>query len=424
MLNRPSFHFTPPRGWMNDPNGAVYINGVYHLFYQYYPDGLIWGPMHWGHAVSRDLISWKHKPIALCPDELGYIFSGSCVFDTKNVSGLGTAEKLPLIAIYTNHNPQTGEQQQSIAYSLDFEHFTKYAGNPVIENRKESESYKADFRDPKIFLNPVKGGFSVVLAAGQKLEFYHSVDMLCWEKTGEFALEERGFDGICECPDCFPLETKEGVKWILSFSLISPEGHVMPYFIGEFDGDTFHAAEGGKEQLLLDYGMDNYAMVSFLHSEEHYLIGWGENWDYVAQTPATEYRGKMTLVRKPGLVEIAGRYRLRFEPVGKIEKKEYRLHVGDKLSFYNTYGERLVLKVTHKEVIVDRSKSGRMDFSECLQKPGYQMMRASRVTKGDCTILVIQEEGYFEIFAEDGLLAFSVMTYPQEALDKITITRA
>jgi len=124
------YHFTPPKGWTNDPNGLVYINGVYHLFYQHYPHDIVWGPMHWGHAVSTDLLHWEHKPIAIYPTEEEYIFSGSCVYDKENVSGLGTKEQPPLVAFYTAHNPVTGEEQQSIAYSTDFEIFTKYAGNP------------------------------------------------------------------------------------------------------------------------------------------------------------------------------------------------------------------------------------------------------------------------------------------------------
>ena len=138
-MNRPNFHFTPPKGWMNDPNGMVYMDGEYHLFYQHYPDDIVWGPMHWGHAISRDLLHWEHKKIALCPDELGYIFSGSCIYDKENCSGLGTKETPPLLAFFTHHDPKSGRQQQSIAYSLDKEHFIKYEGNPVIANIEKKD---------------------------------------------------------------------------------------------------------------------------------------------------------------------------------------------------------------------------------------------------------------------------------------------
>lgn len=464
--NSPQFHFRPQKGWMNDPNGTVYVNGEYHLFYQHYPEDIVWGPMHWGHAVSRDLLSWEHKPIALYPDELGYIFSGSCVYDADNISGLGTKENPPIIAMYTNHNPKTGEQQQSIAYSTDFVHFTKYEGNPVIANRITSDDYNVDFRDPKIFRNPIKGGFSMVLAAGFKLEFYHSKDLLRWEHTGEFDPSACGFGGICECPDCFPLETEEGTKWILVLSSIPKAGeldkmqeeivdedtiqatatgadstqtyvckelptHVMQYFVGEFDGESFYDTECAKQPLFLDYGPDNYAMVSFFDSEKAQdndwkskkvesrecfskaplMIGWGENWDYAAQTPATDYRGKMTLARSPKLIKTNKGFRLAFEPVPAPNTKKYVLHVGEKLVFRNPDKEKLTIEVTDKEVIVDRSKSGNMDFSTYLQKPEYNVWRAKRFTKGDCPVLVVEDEGYFEIFAEGGLLPFSVMTY-------------
>ena len=123
--HRPLVHFTPQANWMNDPNGMVFYNNQYHLFYQYYPDSTVWGPMHWGHATSTDLVHWQHQPIALYPDSLGYIFSGSAVVDTNNMSGFGKDGKIPLVAIYTSHDT-AGEkagkinyQNQSIAYSLD-----------------------------------------------------------------------------------------------------------------------------------------------------------------------------------------------------------------------------------------------------------------------------------------------------------------
>ncbi|MGB5363459.1 MAG: glycoside hydrolase family 32 protein, partial [Aureibaculum sp.] len=151
---RPQFHFTPEEKWMNDPNGLVYHQGVYHLFYQYYPDDIVWGPMHWGHAISEDMISWEHKPIALYPDELGYIFSGSAVVDINNTSGLGTLENPPLVAIFTYHlieGEKAGKmdfQTQGIAYSLDNgDTWTKYEGNPVIPNNTGIK----DFRDPKVY---------------------------------------------------------------------------------------------------------------------------------------------------------------------------------------------------------------------------------------------------------------------------------
>ena len=415
------YHFTPPKGWMNDPNGMVYVNGVYHLFYQHYPHDIVWGPMHWGHAVSMDLLHWEHKPIAIFPTEEEYIFSGSCVYDAQNVSGLGTKECPPILAIYTGHHPVTGQEQQCLAYSTDFVNFTKYEGNPVIDNRmldgkKENAVYKKDFRDPKVFLNTVKGGFSLVVAAGHYVEFYHSNNLISWEKTGVFAPKPGGFEEVCECPDCFPIETEEGIKWILTLSLTS---HVMPYFVGEFDGDSFVALE--EADLLLDYGMDNYAMVSFLHSPKPLLLGWGESWDYVSQTPAEKFRGKMTMARTAQLVKTVQGWRLRFAPAGIpcVDKDDAAwkqlvwhgdIKPGETVKFPLGEGKELSLTVTEDEIRVDRSKAGDMSFSDYLQEKGT-VLTAKRVLQGVCETKVIQDNGYFEIFTEGGITVFSVMTY-------------
>lgn len=417
-----NYHFTPPKGWTNDPNGLVYINGVYHLFYQHYPHDIVWGPMHWGHAVSTDLLHWEHKPVAIYPTEEEYIFSGSCVYDVENVSGLGTKECPPLVAFYTAHNPVTGEEQQSIAYSTDYETFTKYAGNPVIENKKympgdetqENPALKKDFRDPKVFPNPVLGGFSMVLAAGYQLEFYHSMNLLSWEKTGEFAPKE-GFKEICECPDCFPMETEEGIKWILTLSLTS---HIMPYYVGTFDGNTFVEEKDEFEENatpLLDYASDNYAMVTFANCPEPLMLGWGESWDYVSQTPAKNYRGKMTMVRTVRLVKTVAGWRLQFAPISfsSISAEDIWqgvLQPGEQKEFVLPEGKKLVLSVTEEEVLVDRSHAGDLSFSDYLQTKAARFS-AKRIEAEDCKVTVIQDNGYFEIFAEDGFVVFSVMTY-------------
>lgn len=418
-----NYHFTPPKGWMNDPNGMIYVDGVYHLFYQHYPDDIVWGPMHWGHAVSTDLLHWEHKPIAIYPTKEEYIFSGSCVYDKENVSGLGTKEQPPLVAFYTAHNPVTGEEQQSIAFSTDYEAFTKYVGNPVIENKKfidsdmtqENPAFKKDFRDPKVFPNPILGGFSMVLAAGHQLEFYHSANLLSWEKTGEFVPRE-GFTEICECPDCFPVETEEGTKWILTLSLTS---HIMPYYVGTFDGNTFveekDKLEGNVNTPLLDYASDNYAMVTFAGSPTPLMLGWGESWDYVSQTPAKNTRGKMTMARNARLVKTGVGWRLQFAPanpsgIAKEDIWQGVLQPGEQKEFLLSKEKKLVLSVTDKEIIVDRSKAGDLSFSEYLHTKAASFS-ARRVKAGDCRITVIQDNGYFEIFAEDGFKVFSVMTY-------------
>ena len=433
-MNRPNYHFTPQKGWMNDPNGMVYIDGEYHLFYQHYPDDIVWGPMHWGHAISRDLLHWEHKEIALYPDELGYIFSGSCIYDKENVSGLGTKDNPPLLAFFTHHDPQNGRQQQSIAYSLDKEHFIKYEGNPVISNME-----KKDFRDPKVFENPIKGGFTMAVAAGKVIEFYHSTDLLNWKSTGSFqpGVAGNGYGGICECPDCFPMETEEGTKWVLIISMCLSEedvaknvetggcasAHVMQYYVGEFNGNTFIDTTRAKEPLLFEFGTDNYAAVTFAQCPERIMLGWGENWNYVKETPAGgcghtdknttleyKYRGKMTIARKLALVNTRFGYRMHSKPVGIEKAFHTRMEYGKEceLVFGKDPDEKLVIHIMQDQIIIDRSLCG---VEKTAKKKHYDILRSPRFFPEGSNIEIIYDEGYFEIFAEDGLASFSVMTY-------------
>ena len=437
------YHFTPPQGWMNDPNGTIYVNDIYHLFYQYYPYDTVWGPMHWGHAVTKDLVHWTHKNIALKPDELGYIFSGSCIYDEDK-----------LVVMYTSHNPNTQEQQQCIAYSLDSESFVPYEHNPVISNKVGDVDYKVDFRDPKIFKNDILGGYSVALAVGRRIEFYHTDNLLDWEKTGEFDPAENGFDGICECPDCFRLkvEGREDYRWILSLSSILDEDkvglplsergysnpRVMQYFVGEFDGRTFVDTERYEEPLVLDYGTDNYAMVSFAGLEDVVMIGWGEHWDYAAELPemtdrgdtASGHRGKMTLARKAGLVYTDRGYRLAFDFVDAtsssgdmkfrgadrinldagVEISRYIIQPEDKLELTNSFGSVYSIALSGDSIIVDRTAAVAETVSSFLKKDSYNVFRAKRYTEGSCEILVVEDEGYVELLADGGLIPFSFIT--------------
>jgi sucrose-6-phosphate hydrolase SacC (GH32 family) len=206
--HRPQFHFSPPEKWMNDPNGMVYYDGEYHLFYQHYPDSNVWGPMHWGHAASRDMIHWEHLPIALYPDTLGYIFSGSAVVDRNNTSGFGRDGRPPLVAIYTYHD-MPGEkagrpdyQSQAIAYSTDKGRtWTKYAGNPVIPNPLKNK----DFRDPKVFWHEPSARWVMALAAFDHIEFWTSPDLKKWQHRSDFGRGLGEHDGVWECPDLFAL---------------------------------------------------------------------------------------------------------------------------------------------------------------------------------------------------------------------------
>jgi len=312
---RPNYHFTPKANWMNDPNGMFYLNGTYHLYFQHYPDDNVWGPMHWGHATSKDLIQWKEQPIALYPDELGLIFSGSAVVDKENTSGFGKDGIAPVVAIYTYHNmdgEKAGDidfQTQGIAYSLDEGMtWTKYSDNPVIKNPGIK-----DFRDPKVIWDNQTNKWIMSLAAGNKIMFYSSANLIDWTLESEFGADKGEHGGVWECPDLFPmkLEGSETTKWVLLVS-INPSGpnggSATQYFIGDFDGHNFVLDKDFEKQLQqknsiwLDYGRDNYAGVTWSNIPEsdgrHLFIGWMSNWDYARDVPTYKWRSTMTIARE------------------------------------------------------------------------------------------------------------------------------
>lgn len=291
---RPVYHVSPEHGWMNDPNGMVYYDGGYHLFYQYNPYGSRWANMHWGHVVSQDLVNWEHLPVALAPDPIGAIFSGSAVIDKDNTAGFG---KDVLIAVYTSAGKI---QAQSIAYSSDKGRtFTKYGHNPVL-----SDPVRPDFRDPKVFRHPESGNWIMTLATGQTISFYASEDLKSWDKLSEFGEGMGAHGGVWECPDLFPLKYKGKTKWVLLVS-INPGGpnggSATQYFIGDFDGKTF-TADPLPYPLWLDYGRDNYAGVTWSNIPESdgrtLFMGWMNNWDYANLIPPLNFRGAMTLPRE------------------------------------------------------------------------------------------------------------------------------
>lgn len=432
---RPNIHFTPPAMWTNDPNGMVYVNGIYHLFYQHYPEAPNWGPMHWGHAVSRDLLHWKHMPIALYPDELGMIFSGSCVYDRENTSGYGTKEKPPIVAVYTNHG-RHGLEQQSIAYSTDGIHFEKSYQNPVIPNPGIS-----DFRDPKAFYNPVKNCWSLVLAAGDRVHFYKSEDLKRWEKTGEFGPEENLASGVWECPDLFQVEAEDGRKlWVLivSMTTTTEDGRCRTqYFLGDFDGDKFILKQEEKEPLWIDFGFDNYAGVTFQNLEEPLFLGWAMNWGYANETPTGEYCGQMTLARSLRAVKTEKSYRLAASFAG-LEKYQHSAYPVNhmqrlctdtfgmkvtgtkKITLSNAHGQKLVIQVTEDEVFVDRTHAGEHAFHEQFQMPQYCSVRLPRM-KRDGEMELIFDVSVLEVLADDGLIPVSMVVYPESPYDQVLL---
>ncbi len=409
-----NFHFTPPKGWMNDPNGLIYINRLYHIFYQYYPDDVVWGPMHWGHCVSRDFKTFENYPIALYPEGNDYIFSGSCIYDTDNVSGLGTEDTPALLAIYTSHNKVTGEQEQCIAYSHDFKEFHKLKTNPVISNKIGDANYQKEFRDPKVFKNHIKGGYSMLLAVDHEIQIYHSADLLTWSKTGSFNPGEYGYSGLCECPDLIPFETDGKTLWMLSISMVCDDGllenpRIMQYFVGSFDGDKYTVLESQKKPFLLDYGPDNYAAVSFSNCDETLIMGWGENWEYISDIPCKNTKGKMTIPRTLTLRKTNLGYRLFQQPVFVPDSAtKATLKAGEKLRTDSGKDKFITISATDDTITVDRLNATDTSINMYLEKTCFNVFTAPRSKQGDCDITIIKDENYFEIFADSGEIVFSI----------------
>lgn len=451
---RPQFHFSPNSGWMNDPNGLVYHKGVYHLFYQYYPDDIVWGPMHWGHAVSKDMIHWEHKPIALYPDKHGYIFSGSAVVDSKNTSGFGTVDNPALIAIFTYHDmegEQAGRidyQTQGIAYSLDNgDSWTVYEGNPVIGNTGIK-----DFRDPKVFWNDKENLWSMLLVAGDHLQIWNSPDLKQWEQVSEFGKDQGAHGGVWECPDLFPLQVEgtDEVKWVLLIS-INPGapngGSGTQYFIGDFDGKTFTSDQ--TENRWLDLGRDNYAGVTYNNTpnNERIFIGWMSNWDYARDTPTEKWRSAMTVPRSLSLDKINGQYELLNYPLqsfdaivdkntvatdilvkanekhavalGTQNQSEIRFTASSRgfvMSFQNKLSDSLAIAVdgTNQLLTFDRRNSGLTDFAANFA-PGVQEMPIGNLPEGEVEIRILMDTSSIALFINKGQYVMTNQIFPREA---------
>ncbi len=305
---RPQYHFSPPANWINDPNGLVYYEGEYHLFYQHHPDGLKWGPMHWGHAVSPDLVRWTNLPIALYPDAIGQIWSGGAVADVENTSGLVPGGGL--VAIFSYH-----DQSQGVAYSTDKGRtWSMYAKNPVLP------AVGKDFRDPKVFWYEPAQQWVMVIAAGDRAQIYRSPNLLNWRLASEFG-EDMPL-GLWEVPDLFPFTVDGQEKWVLLASLggAPAGGSGVRYFIGEFDGTTF-TADSLNEPLWLDYGPDNYAGTTWndVPDGRRIYIGWMNNWMYGQDIPTMPWRGAMTIPRELSLRNTAHGLRLMQAPAAELE---------------------------------------------------------------------------------------------------------
>lgn len=475
-LYRPNFHFTPKKGWMNDPNGMFYYNGYYHLFYQYYPDSNVWGPMHWGHAISTDLISWTEKPIALYPDEKGYIFSGSAVVDEKNTSGFGSLKNPPMVAMFTYHDMkkekagETQYQSQGIAYSLDEGlTWTKYEANPIIKNPNIK-----DFRDPKITWDAIHEKWLMVLAAGDKTMFYGSKNLKDWELLSDFGKNIGAHGGVWECPDFFPMQVEgtEEYKWVMLLS-INPGGpnggSATQYFVGDFDGKTFtideHFAKDVKQQkgLWIDYGRDNYAGVTWSNISEvdgrKLFIGWMSNWNYAQKVPTETWRSSMTIPRELRLVKENAHYLVSSKPVKELQnyiaktiKKESlkidreTVIIDKGLVDLSKVDIRFSLKNLKKDVytfsfsndskntiqfginkednyfFIDRSKSGNLAFSEVFANNISKAPFTADFDKMDVRVIV--DKTSLEIFYNDGKTVMTEIFFPDKPMQYFTVSNA
>ena len=454
--HRPLYHFTPDSMWMNDPNGMVYHDGEYHLFYQYYPDSTVWGPMHWGHAVSKDLVQWQHLPVALYPDSLGYIFSGSAVVDKGNTSGFGKDGKDPIVAIFTHHN-MDGEksgrndfQYQSLAYSNDNGRtFTKYEGNPVIKNPGIK-----DFRDPKVIWYEAEQKWVMVFAAYDKVLFYTSPDLKEWTKTGEFGI--AGDKRLWECPDLFPIKTEDSneTKWILITSIQQQApngGTATSYFVGDFDGKTFKGDP--KLQRWLDFGTDNYALVTWSNAPDGRIVGlgWMSNWQYAQVVPTQRWRSAMTLPRELKLYKQGDDYVLRSMPVKELasletdiismenriikdssltsaipsaSKLEFSFKKPKKglvtIRFSNSKNEYLDVgyDAERQTYFVDRTKAGKSDFNEnfAARHTGQASYKHENID-----LLIYLDHASVELFADNGQCVMTEIFFPSQPFHKVQI---
>lgn len=456
---RPQFHFSPRINWMNDPNGLVYYNGVYHLFYQYNPFGRRWGYMSWGHATSTDLVHWNHKAVAIPygkENEEG-IFSGSAVVDHQNTSGFGDGGNPPIVAIYTSHytlEDGSTDQAQSLAYSLDDgETFTKYEGNPVLEFDDP------DFRDPNVSWNEKMEKWLMVVAlpAQHKVQFYSSDNLKDWEFLSDFG-PAGATDGIWECPDFFKLPVdgdSENQKWVLHVDMNPGSiagGSGSQYFVGEWDGTTFIPDETFMETAphWVDYGTDFYAAISWNNIPEddgrQLWVGWMNNWNYANEIPTDPWRSAMSIPRSVHLVSYDNSYRLVQRPIAdlrqlrddsvQIESLEINNETVD-LSLRNISGKAFEMIVEidpgeadnvginvregenqqtvigydreNQSVFIDRTSSGESDFYE-----GFEQRNDAPVelTDGRIRLHVFVDWSSVEVFVNNGSRVITNRIFP------------
>ena len=417
---RPLYHHTPVYGWMNDPNGMFYKDGVYHLYYQWNPYGSQWENMTWGHSTSRDLIHWEAQPTAIEPDAIGTIFSGSCVVDKKNDR---------VVAFYTS----AGQNQvQSMAVSKDNGiTFQKEASNPILT------SNEPDFRDPKAFWNPEIQKWNLVLAVGQEMRIYSSPNLKDWTYESSFGKGYGNHDGVWECPDLMKLQVRgtDKQKWMLICN-INPGGpfggSATQYFVGDFDGKKFTCEH--KDTRWMDYGKDHYATVTFDNAPDgrKIALAWMSNWQYANSVPTMQFRSANSVPRDLNLFEYQGETYCSVTPSkellsarGKKVKKlsetcEVVIDMKTKTEIVlsNTKGEQVIMSYDGKNgtFSMDRSKSGNVSFSEAFPvvtvAPTYGDIHQLRIFIDRCSI---------EAIDADGKMAMTNLVFPSEPYNNIKV---
>ena len=421
---RPIYHHTPVYGWMNDPNGMFYKDGVWHLYYQWNPYGSQWENMTWGHSTSKDLVHWEAQPMALEADWLGTIFSGSCVTRGDEV-----------IAMYTSAGHH---QTQSIAISKDGgKTFEKYAGNPVL-----TTSDVADFRDPRPFWNEDIKAWNLILAAGQEMRIYSSKDLKDWKHESSFGKEYGNHGGVWECPDLFPLEVRGekpevSKKWVLICN-INPGGpfggSATQYFVGQFDGKKFTCESMPKVTKWLDYGKDHYATVSFYNApnNRHTVLAWMSNWQYANQVPTKQFRSANSIPRDLGLFRHGEETYVSVVPSEEMlalrgakvknptEACEMIIDTKNQTEIVlsNTKGEQVTMKYDGQQQTfkMERVKSGDVSFSEAFPAvtvaPTFGAIKQLRIFIDRCSI---------EVFDAEGKMAMTNLVFPSEPYNTLKV---
>ena len=432
---------------MNDPNGMVFADGTYHLFYQYNPQGNDWGNMSWGHATSTDLMHWKEQAVAMTRDELGAIFSGSAVIDKDNTAGFGANA---MVALYTSAGETgdvAGKQQQSIAYSTDGgKTFTRYTGNPVIKNNDDN------LRDPKVFWHADSKQWVMALAKGwaRGVEFYGSTNLTSWNHLSTFVVDLPGRPSFqWECPDLIQL----GDKWVLLVS-VNPGGPVlgsgMMYFVGNFDGKEFKA-DALDYPLWLDYGMDCYAGVTWSNTgDRKIMIGWMNNWTYAGAVPCSPWRSAMTLPRELKLTTFGGKPLLCCPVVSEVDKiasqwqnvssealpldakkSAYQLRINvsmdqnSTITLSNSKDEKFVIDIRSSDRTLTARRNaatGRVDFNGSFSIPS---MQAPLNVEGNTVVVdLFVDQSSVEIVTQDGAMSMTNLVFPTSIYDQLTISNA